>query len=108
MTSRPATSNAVKAQFKLTKHIEIVGFTENSKNLFIDKQCGEDKVKAERLKNYLKESPNIDRMCYLPLHLAMVIFLHDHDSGAGKFLPNNETELYYSFTINTIYRDIKK
>ena len=108
MTSRPATSNAVKAQFNLTKHIEIVGFTEKSKNLFIDKQCGEDKVKAERLKNYLKESPNIDRMCYLPLHLAMVIFLHDHDSGAGKFLPSNETELYYSFTINTIYRDIKK
>ena len=108
MTSRPATSNDVKTRIKLDRHIEIIGFTESSKSLFIDKQFGSDTVEANKLKEYLKKSPNIDRMCYLPLHLAMVIYLHEHDSGEGRFLPNSETELYYKFTIQTIYRDIAK
>ncbi len=108
MTSRPATSNQVKSNFNLNRHIEIIGFTEASKNLFIDKQFKSDATKAQRLKNYLKDSPNIDKMCYLPLHLAMVIFLHEHDSGEGQFLPKSETGLYYAFTIQTIYRDVAK
>jgi len=108
MTSRPATSIDVKTRIKLDRHIEIIGFTESSKSLFIDKQFGSDTVKADKLKEYLKKSPNIDRMCYLPLHLAMVIYLHEHDSGEGRFLPNSETDLYYDFTIHSIYRDITK
>ena len=108
LTSRPYTSNNVKTRIKLDRHIEIIGFTESSKSLFIDKQFGSGTVEAEKLKEYLKKFPNIDRMCYLPLHLAMVIYLHEYDSGEGRFLPNSETELYYDFTIQTIYRDIAK
>jgi hypothetical protein len=52
---------------------------------------------------YIKDHPNIERMCYLPLHIAMVAYLYDLDSS-GRLLPLTETELYYKFTLHTLYR----
>ena len=48
----------------------------------------------DKLKTYLKEHQNIQHMCYLPVHAAMVCFVHQ----CSKYAPDTETKIYEKFT----------
>lgn len=110
LTSRPATSEKFKYKTVVTKNIEIIGFFEKEIKEYVycyykDGEGGN--AKANRLIKYITDHPNIERMCYLPLHIAMVVYLYDLDPKGG-LLPMTETELYYKFTLQTLYRSLQK
>lgn len=107
LTSRPATSQRFRRATLLTQNIEIIGFLEKEIRDYVDSYYKNDKAKAFGLMQYITDHPNIERMCYLPLHIAMVAYLYDLDPK-GNLLPLTETELYYKFTLNTLYRSLLK
>ena len=53
------------------------------------------------LKVFLTQHPNILRMCYLPVHAAMICFLFSQLEGN---IPHTETQIYEQFTISTLLR----
>ncbi len=99
--SRPAGSVSIRNSLKLSKHVEIIGFLDKEIKAYVEHAFeGDNTGKAKRLLSYLEKHPNIARMCYLPLHLAMVVYLFDQ----GQDLPDAETDLYYKFTLHTLHR----
>ena len=110
LTSRPATSEKFRRQAILTKNIEIIGFLEDDIKNYVEsyyKEVEGGEGKAISLMKYITDHPNIQRMCYLPLHIAMVVYLHSLDPN-GRLLPKTETDLYFKFTIQTLYRSSLK
>ena len=105
LTSRPATSERFRRKTLLTKNIEIIGFLEEEIRSYVNSYYKDDVGKAYGLMKYIKDHPNIERMCYLPLHIAMIAYLYDINP---QLLPLTETELYYKFTLHTLYRSMMK
>ena len=60
-------------------------------------------VKVEEFGLYLKRHPLINNLCYIPLYLAILIYLFQQDS-----LPETLTEMNESFIINTVYRYLQR
>ncbi len=106
LTSRPATSEKFKHHIVLTRNVEIIGFLEEDIKEYIYsyyKDTDGGNTKASELMKYITDHPNIQRMCYLPLHIAMVVYLYNLDPN-GHLLPKTETDLYFKFTLQTLYR----
>ncbi len=99
--SRPASSYSIRNSPLMSKHVEIIGFLDEEVRAYVEHAFEDDETgKAKRLLAYLQKHPNISRMCYLPLHLAMVVYLFDQ----GLELPDAETDLYYIFTLHILHR----
>ena len=75
LTTRPATSARFKTRGILAQNIEIIGFLQKEIDEYIQSSYQDKPEKACELNKYIKDHPNITRMCYLPLHIAMVVFL---------------------------------
>lgn len=45
-------------------------------------------------------------MCYLPLHLAMIVYLNDN--RPTKSLPHTETDVYNMFMLHTLLHDLQR
>ena len=103
LTSRPAGSHKLRKWVK--QNIEIVGFLKDEIAQYIKYYYENNPVKAASLTTYLQNRPNISHMCYLPLHLAMAVYLFDE---CDEKLPDTETEMYMTFTMQTLRRSIEK
>ena len=108
LTSRPATSKRFKQRTLLTQHIEIISFQKEEIEAYIRSYYEDSEENAYGLIKYITDNPNIERMCYLPLHIAMVAHLYDFNTKHGNVLPKSETDLYYNFTLNILYRSWTK
>ena len=107
VTSRPTASSCVPVKSR-DLHVEIVGFmpkqikeyvTDYYQSLF---RPGE----AQDLISYLESHPNVKDMCYLPLHLAMILYINQY--RGNNPLPETETEIYTQFIAHSIIRYIKR
>ena len=105
LLSRPAGSHRLRNSSRLTHNVEIIGFLEKEIHKYIMNYYEDQQGKGHKLWKYLSDHPNIARMCYIPLHLAMVVFLYDLGS---EFLPDTETDLYNKFVLHTLYRSIQR
>ncbi len=113
VTSRPTASYKIKGYMR--KHAEIVGFLPKEMESYITEYYIAQPAIAKNLITYLESHPNVKDMCYLPLHLAMIVHLNDivqkGDSADDKklqSLPETESDIYYSFVIHSIIRYILK
>ena len=99
ISSRPAVASQVRHLFN--KSVEVLGFGDDQINEYIQAKYGEDKSFSK----YLDGHPHIKHTCYIPLHLAMLVYLKDslHDN-----LPETETEVYEQFIFHTLIRDFCK
>ena len=102
MTSRPAGSHRFRRLVRT--NIEIIGFLEEQVEQYIREHYEESPEKAVSLTDFLKSHPNIRRMCYLPLHLAMLVYLYECQAK----LPETETEMYKTFVLHTLFRSMKR
>ena len=104
VSSRPAATKDLKWE-KLTKRIEVLGFTREQVLEYIDcfpfgSHCSDsDKSKTSstypvQLKEYLHSHPNIFYMCYLPVLAAMICFLF---KSKGGHIPITRTKIYEEF-----------
>ena len=105
LTTRPATS-AKLLQARIAQTIEIIGFLKKEIKRYIQSYYQDEPAKARELNKYIRDHPNISRMCYLPLHITMVVFFYNLDPDG--FLFQTETELYVKFTLNTLQRSLRR
>ena len=97
VTSRPTATVCLHDQ--VDRRIDILGFAKEEREKYIS-QSLKNSHKEKQLLNYLKRQPTINGFCYVPLHLAVLLYLFQQ----GGRLPQTLTEMNESFIIHTVYR----
>ncbi len=101
VASRPVGTATIRLKAPVTQRIEVLGFTKEQIEGYINcyfRKSGDANVK---LWKYLNLRANVLRMCYLPVHAAMVCFMYEKK---GEEIPHTETKIYEAFTISTLLR----
>ena len=97
-SSRPEVASHVWHSFN--KRIEVLGFGNDQIKEYIQAKYGEDKS----FSSYLDDHPHIKHTCYIPLHLAMLVYLKNSLLDSTD-LPETESEIYEQFIIHTLVWD---
>ena len=104
VTSRPYASTHLQWLSCISRHIGVLGFTEEQIKNYITSNI-EDKSKASDLVQALQGRQDILSLCYVPLNCAIVVFIYCCE---GYVLPETLTELYQMFLVNMIKRHMEK
>ena len=105
VASRPVGTASVRNKASVSKRIEVLGFKNEQITKYIETYYKKNKnaCMACKLQSYLNLHVNVYRMCYLPVHAAMICFLY---SELGDNIPQCETKIYEYFTRFTLLRKI--
>ena len=108
--SRPSAIEQLQKDL-ITKRIEVFGFDKKHISEYIDNfPFGEGDTsdrsvtRANQLKGYLADNPNIHDMCYLPIHAAMICFLFQF----AKNISSTQTKVYEEFARLIIQRHLAR
>jgi len=101
VTSRPTAT--LSLHNIVDRRIEILGFPKEERDKYILLSLKESPDKKQELDRYLKQHPIINGLCYIPLHLSILLFLFKEES-----LPETLTEMNEFFVTHTIYRHLNK
>ncbi len=107
VASRPIGTVELRRNEKISKQIEVLGFSKESILSYIKSYFSENKhsnKKAEDLIQYLKHHINLLHLCYLPVHAAMICFIYQQPY---EDIPVTETKMYEYFTLLTIKRKLE-
>jgi len=85
------------------RRMEILGFTSNDRQEYIEKALEKKPNDITRLKQYLESHPSVDSLCYIPLNMTILLHLFTEND-----LPYSRTELYEKFVNLTITLHIEK
>ena len=100
VTSRPYASDYLQQLQSVSRHVEVLGFTEEQIEHCIMENIP-DITKATELVQTLKERQDIASLCYIPLNCAVVLYVY---KMAQWTLPNTLTKLYEIFLLNAMRR----
>ena len=104
VTSRPEAISVIPRNYEVHQRIEIVGFDwERVRDFVTSYYESKDREKSTKLLSYLREKKVVRFMCYIPLYLHMLIFINNDFLK----LPVTPTEIYVSFTIQTLREELK-
>ena len=104
VTSRPIAPNMDMLQKIASTHVEILGFTKENRQDFIDNGLKDNPKKLKSLNSYLIENKIIDRLCYIPFMLCLLVCItKEYDQ-----LPKSRTEIYSKFIFYTISRFLQQ
>ena len=100
VTSRPSAVEDIEAAFD--KNVEIIGFGERGIQAYLE-QLELSQTENQTIHQYLDAHPDVRKLCYLPLHLSMLVYIaiSPIDTGILSLL-DTETELYTEFLTLTI------
>ena len=101
ITSRPYACNKIKAG----RRVEVVGFGNDEIREFVEKSFLKEPQCAEEFMRQLVEYPQLHSLCYVPMHLLMIVDIFQYSE---KKLPSTLTELYQLFIVMTLKRQVKK
>ena len=91
ITSRPIASE--KIQRLADVRVEVLGFTDESKREYIEKELKDYPEKITSLISYLNDHSDINQLCYIPIMMTiMVCSFKQYEK-----LPTNQSELYTRF-----------
>ena len=107
--SRPSVIELLN-KYLINKQIEVFGLGKEQIYEYIDNfpfeendgSCDNSITTASQLKKYLHSHPNIQNMCYLPIHSAMICFLLQLSDN----LSPTQTSIYKEFTPSIVYRHL--
>ena len=107
VASGPIAATSLRQEATVTSRIEVLGFNKEHIFEFIDKFpfSPNNGSSPSNLKAYLDSHLNVLHMCYLPLHVAMICFLYEHEKGD---IPRSETKIYEHFTRFTVLRKLRR
>ena len=97
VTSRPTATLFLHEV--VDRRIEILGYDPEERNKIIS-QFPDQTAKLEK---YFAHNPIISSVCYIPLNLAIILYLFHQGS-----LPKTLTEMNESFIVHTVYRHMAK
>ena len=101
ITSRPTAT--VLLHDWVDRRIDILGLPKEEREKYISKIFMNSPEKKDELNKYLKQQPVINGLCFVPLHLTILLFLFQKGN-----LPETLTEMNKSFILHTIYRHLEK
>jgi len=101
VTSRPAATLSLHRV--IDRRIEIIGFAKEERKKYISLSFSDSHIEKKQLDEYFKQHPFISDLCFIPLHLAILLFLFQMDS-----LPETLTEMNEFFIVHTIYRSMNR
>ena len=96
VTSRPIASARLRDNANVT--LEILGFTEDGKEKFIDGELEGCEDKLSKLKSKLKDNSKLNHLCSIPFLITVLVNL----SKAYDILPTSQHDLYEKFIVYTI------
>ena len=102
LTSRPSATEDIEPYFHHQRKIEVIGFGDESIKNYLD-QLNLIQDKNQTIYQYFDNHPSIRQLCYLPLHLSMLVYIAVVTTDSNTLsLVDTETELYYDFLSQTI------
>ena len=101
ITSRPTAT--VSLHDRVDRRIDILGLPKEEREKYILQTFRNSPEKKIELEKYLKQQPVINGLCFVPLHLAILLYLFQQGS-----LPETLTEMNESFILHAIYRHLEK
>ena len=101
ITSRPTASLLLR--HLVDQRIEIIGLAKKEQEQYISESLKGSPTIKIKLQDYLKQHPTINSLLYVPLHLAILMYLFKQDC-----LPETLTELNEFFIVHTIYQHLTK
>ena len=101
ITSRPTATVSLHDQ--VDRRIDILGLPKEEREKYISQTFSNSPERKVELDKYLKQQPVINGLCFVPLHLAILLYLFQQGS-----LPETLTEMNESFILHTIYRHLKR
>ena len=135
VTSRSYASSSLLDMTTISRHVQVIGFSENEistviiqtlqkdqklaqqlitknktdkghfKRHFTTTQSSKDSQLAVKLINDLEVRGDVRSLCYVPLVCSMVILVYCKEGG---HLPTTLTQLYHNFILQTIRRHVKR
>ena len=107
VTSRPYASQDLKSLETFSRHVEILGFSEDQIKDCIKSAFPEEsgKGKADDLIRDLASREDLLSLCYVPMNCAIVIAVY---RGEELSLPNTVTELYKMYLTRALERYTRK
>ena len=135
VTSRSYASSSLLDMTNISRHVQVIGFSEDEistviiqtlqkdqklaqqliaenktdkgrfKQHFTTTQSSKDSQLAVKLINDLKVRGDVRSLCYVPLVCSMVILVYCKEGG---HLPTTLTQLYHNFILQTIRRHVKR
>ena len=135
VTSRSYASSSLLDMTTISRHVQVIGFSENEITIviiqtlqkdqklaqqliaenkdedgdyewhFTTTQSSKDSQLAVKLINDLKVRGDVRSLCYVPLVCSMVILVYCKEGG---HLPTTLTQLYHNFILQTIRRHVKR
>ena len=107
VTSRPSATAQLLTSCS-PKHIEILGFTQESVKAYASSIFSSE---PEKLKKFLDsisagENPAINSLMYVPLNAAIIVRIY-LDCKSDSLLPHTLTELYTLLCLTILNRDLK-
>ena len=107
VTSRPSATAELLSSCH-PKHIEILGFTQDSVEAYASSIFSSEPEKFKKFMNYISasENPAINSLMYVPLNAAIIVQIY-LDSKSDILLPHTFKELYTLLCITILNRDLK-
>ena len=104
VSSRPHASTLLRDN--IGRQVEILGFSEQDQQHFIEHSLKDQPHKISELKQYLKHHSAISNLCFIPFNMTILLFLYKDKEE--RPLPTNSTGLYNLFICLTICRHLAK
>ena len=101
ITSRPHACENIDAG----RRVEVVGFGNDEIKEFVENSFPKEPQCVDEFLRQLDEYPQLHSLCYVPMHLLMVVDIFQYSE---KKLPSTLTELYQLFIVMTLKRQVKK
>ena len=104
VSSRPHASTHLRDN--ISCQVEILGFSEQDQQHFIEHSLKGQPHKISELKQYLKHHSTISNLCFIPFNMTILLFLYKDKEE--RPLPTTSTGLYNLFICLTICRHLAK
>ena len=110
VTSRPSATAELLTSCRpqIQKHIEILGFTQESVEAYASTIFSSEPDTLEKFKSYISSSnnPAINSLMYVPLNAAIIVLIYCNCTSEN-FLPHTLTELYTQLCLTLLNRYLK-
>ena len=108
VTSRPSATTELRTSCRPQKHIEILGFTQESVETYASSVFSSEPEQLEKFKTYISASnnPAINSLMYVPLNAAIIVLIFQ-DRKSDSLLPHTLTELYTQLCLTILNRYLK-
>ena len=106
ITSRPSASGTLYEECRdyIYQHVEILGFTRENIESYLESTIGDDPSLLQGLQQYLMYYPHIMSMLYIPLNCAIVVEVYRVNKRDKSLIPKTWTDLYSSLLRSLLLR----